>query len=111
MGLDEEPGFLFFGFLQCIAGFNSLCTARFEVLKLSDSDAVRTGATEIRQAVGDWLLQTIHGSRNHAGQSVFTRSRWSREDDSVWKPLMGQHAANCQHRIGVAVKIGKRHVE
>ena len=44
--------------------------------------------------VGERLLHTIHRARDHCGQRVFARSRWSGEDYAMRKAVAREHLAD-----------------
>ena len=108
MGLDEQPRFFFFGFLQAFACFSCLGAARIKIFELTDPSAIGAFAAEIGKP--GRRVEAIHRARDHGCQRVFTRPGRSRKDDCMRKAVVRQHLANAVNDFGIAVEVGKRHL-
>ena len=108
MGLDEQPRFFFFGFLQAFACFSCLGAARIKIFELTDPSAIGAFAAEIGQP--DRWFKTIHRARDHGRERVLARAGRSGKYDCMRKAVVRQHLANAVNDFGIAVEVGKRHV-
>jgi len=109
MRLDEDASFFLVGVAQMFASLDGFGEAIFEGVGLGNANAVGAMAAEIRQAIGHGPLQAVHRFRNHLTDCELARARWAGEDQCVRKVVMRKHLPQRVNRLGVAVKIRKRH--
>jgi hypothetical protein len=111
VGLDEEAGLLLVSVTQIFASLDSFGEPGVEVRRLRDASAVRAVPAKIGQAVGQGMLDAVHGARQHQSQRVFARSVRPGKNDGVRKVVARQHLAQAMDGFRVAGKIGKGHGE
>lgn len=110
MRLDEDAGFALVGLAEVVAGGHGGFDQLFKVAGAADAGAVGAGAAEVGQAVGQRLLEAVHGLGEHDGHRVLAGAAGAGQDERVGKAA-GAHAL-AQVRDGgrVAEEFVKAHV-
>ena len=109
MRLDEDAGLALVGIAQVLARLHRFGKALFQRIGFGDANAVRASAAEVRQTVGDGALQAVHRLGHHLSERELPCSLRPGKNQRMGKVLVRQHLAQRVHRLGIAMKIRKRH--
>ncbi len=107
MRLHEDASLFLVGLAQVFARLDGFSEAGLQVVGLGDASAICAMTAEIRQAVSDRPLQTVHRFRNHLTERKLPRSRRAGQDQRMRKVFVGQHLPQRVNRFGVTVKVRK----
>ncbi len=109
MGLHEEAGLALVGLAQVLPRLDCLGKALFQRVGFGDADAVGAPSAEIRQAVTERPLQTVHRFRNHLTERKFARALRAGKNHGMGKVIVREHLPQGVHCFFVAMKIREGH--